>query len=242
MRPVRPNASAPPVATLSCLGSSFTLMHTDTSKGQEQLSLADANSLAERFVLPVVSRDELSVAEAAAIRKREAKQAAADRAAEKQAAVHAATMAWWEQQANLAAELGISYENWQRVVTLLAKPPPTLHAGHLVMNSVAISRPIVIDAAIERAIAEPLHASVQGDSDRDSSDKSDDGDSSDEEETWDVREIHGVKGKGKTLKYHVEWEGFEKEDDWTWEPAACLENNIVLTESGSPRARASEIR
>ena len=42
-----------------------------------------------------------------------------------------------------------------------------------------------------------------------------------------MKAIHGMKGKGKTRMYHVEWEDC---DEWTWEPAACLENNIVLSE------------
>ena len=46
-----------------------------------------------------------------------------------------------------------------------------------------------------------------------------------EEETYDVLAIHDKKGKGKTLKYLVEWEGWEEK---TWEPAALLTNNIVL--------------
>ena len=35
------------------------------------------------------------------------------------------------------------------------------------------------------------------------------------------------KGKGKTLKYLVKWEGYREE---TWEPKAFLANNEVLAE------------
>ena len=41
------------------------------------------------------------------------------------------------------------------------KPPPKLVGGLLVMNSVAIGRAIVVDAAIEKAIGEPLRESVR---------------------------------------------------------------------------------
>ena len=41
------------------------------------------------------------------------------------------------------------------------KPPPKLEGSLLVMNSVAIGRAIVVDAAIEAAIAEPLRESVR---------------------------------------------------------------------------------
>lgn len=49
----------------------------------------------------------------------------------------------------LAAELGISFEDWQRIVKLLMKPPPKRVGGQVVLNSVAIGRAIVVDAAIE---------------------------------------------------------------------------------------------
>ena len=45
------------------------------------------------------------------------------------------------------------------------------------------------------------------------------------EETCEGEAIHGKKGKGKSLKYLVEWVGWEEK---TWEPAALLTNNIVL--------------
>ena len=38
--------------------------------------------------------------------------------------------------------------------------------------------------------------------------------------------IHGKRGKGKALEYDVEWVGYAER---TWEPAALLANNSVLT-------------
>ena len=58
------------------------------------------------------------------------------------------------------------------------------------------------------------------------SDGEESGESEEEDEgLFDVEAIHGKKGKGKSLKYLVEWVGWEEK---TWEPAALLTNNIVL--------------
>ena len=35
---------------------------------------------------------------------------------------------------------------------------------------------------------------------------------------WEVRAIHGQRGKGKSLQHHVEWETGER----TWEPPCCF--------------------
>ena len=164
-----PKANA--VATLTCLaGGSFLLVHTaDPAKGHEQLSANDAHEqLSHRFALPAVSKEELTAQEAAAVRKREARQVALDREMAKRAAIEAATHAWWRQQAELAAELGITFNDWQRIATLLSKPPPMRVGGNIVLNSVAIGRAIVIDAALEHAVAAPLHESVRAAAERSS--------------------------------------------------------------------------
>jgi len=46
-------------------------------------------------------------------------------------------------------------------------------------------------------------------------------------ETYDVKCIHAQRGKGKSLRYHVEWEGWF---EWTWEPAAYLRGTIALVQ------------
>jgi len=56
--------------------------------------------------------------------------------------------------------------DWMRISTLLSKPPPFLHGGQLVMNSVAAGRAVVIDAAIENAMAAPLHESLRAATER----------------------------------------------------------------------------
>jgi hypothetical protein len=121
-------------ATLTHLGDTFLLIHVG-EKRQQELSLEEAIALlSERFELPAVSRDELSEKQAEALRKREARQAAMDREVAKQAAIDAARREWWGQQAELAAELGITWENWQRIAQLLSKPcsqlNPTTHIAH----------------------------------------------------------------------------------------------------------------
>jgi len=50
-------------------------------------------------------------------------------------------------------------EDWKRIVALLMKPPPVRIGADIVMNSVATGRAIVIDAAVEDALAAPLHES-----------------------------------------------------------------------------------
>ena len=47
----------------------------------------------------------------------------------------------------------------------------------------------------------------------------------DEEVEYEVAEILDTKGKGKNLKYHVRWVGY---DITTWEPADLLKNSPVL--------------
>lgn len=66
----------------------------------------------------------------------------------------------YREQSSLANELGIGYKDWQRITTLLSKPPPKLIGGHLVMNSVLLEQAIVIDTVVERSMSEPLRESV----------------------------------------------------------------------------------
>ena len=134
------------------------------------------------------------------------KASAADREAAKDAAIDAATLAWWKQQAALAAELSITFDDWQRIVKLLSNPPP--------MRAKAVAK---------------KKKDAEDSSDEDSSDGEDDDDESDceGEDAFEVKAIHGKKGKGKTLQYLVEWEGYTER---TWEPAAYLDNNVVLAE------------
>ena len=154
-------------ASLIAQGETYLLIHGDPTLAHETLSIADADTrLAVRFDVPAASRAELSVPEAEAVRKREAREAAAARDAEKRAAVEAATEQWHVQQAELAGELGITFDDWQRIVALLSKPPPVRVAGKIVMNSVAIGRAVVIDAAVEAALAAPLRESVRNAAER----------------------------------------------------------------------------
>ena len=48
-----------------------------------------------------------------------------------------------------------------------------------------------------------------------------------EEIEYEVAEILDTKGKGKNLKYHVRWVGY---DIATWEPADLLKNSPVLVQ------------
>ena len=92
---------------------------------------------------------------------KEAKIAAAKRKAEMEAAIKQATLEWQWQQAELAAELGISFEKWQRIVKLLSAPSAKHVSKWLVMNSVAVGEAVVINAAVHGALTEPLRESVR---------------------------------------------------------------------------------
>lgn len=155
-------------ATLICTsGGCYLLVPTDTSQPQETFSLEAAEAvLATRYALPAASREELSADGAAAIRARESRERVAEREAAKKAAVHAATEEWHREQALLACELGLTFDQWQRIVNLLSKPPPKLVAGCLVTNSVAIGRAIVLDEAVKEAVSAPLHQSVKAAAER----------------------------------------------------------------------------
>ena len=85
--------------------------------------------------MPKLSKAELSVSDAVAVRKREAREAKAVREQVQRAAVDAATHEWWRQQAELAAELGIKFDDWQRITSLLSKPPPMRVGNQIVMNT-----------------------------------------------------------------------------------------------------------
>ena len=128
----------------------------------ETLTLAECEAkLAPRFALPACGKDELSSAEKHARRLKEAKIAAAKRKADMEAAVKQATLEWEWEQADLAAELGIKFEDWQRIVKLLSAPPAKHVSKWLVMNSVAVGEAVVINAAVHGALTEPLRESVR---------------------------------------------------------------------------------
>ena len=66
----------------------------------------------------------------------------------------------------------------------------------------------------------------EDDEESDDEEEEEDSAEDEDEETWEVKAIHGKRGSGKKLQYDVEWETGER----TWEPTACLTNNIVLEE------------
>ena len=117
--------------------------------------------LAPRFALPACGKEDLSSAEKYARRVKEAKIAAAKRKAEMEAAIKQATLEWQWQQAELAAELGISCTDWRRIVQLLSSPPAKQINQYLVMNSVAVGEAVVIGSAVHAALSEPLKESVR---------------------------------------------------------------------------------
>ncbi|KAL1525321.1 hypothetical protein AB1Y20_020182 [Prymnesium parvum] len=142
-------------------GCTYLVVHS-SSGAQEEVLLDEADQkLTGRFMLPAASKAELASADAAAVRAREAREALASREKVKKAAVEAATLRWYQEQAALGLELGISYVDWLRIVKLLTNAPPCLEGGHIVMNSVAAGRAMIVDAAIERALGEPLRESVR---------------------------------------------------------------------------------
>ena len=107
-----------------------------------------------------MSRAELSESQARIVRQREARHAAATRKEMQNAAVDAAIQVWYQEQFELAWELGIEFEDWQRIVTLLTKNVQR-SGNFILLNSVAAGRTVVIDAAVEEAVAAPLRASVK---------------------------------------------------------------------------------
>ena len=126
------------------------------------LTLGECDSqLAPRYALPTCGTEDLSAEEKHARRVKEAKLAAAMRRAEMEAAVRQATLEWQWQQAELAAELGISYEAWMRITKLLSAPPAKQVSKWHVMNSVAVGEAVVISAAVHGALTEPLRESVR---------------------------------------------------------------------------------
>ena len=50
-----------------------------------------------------------------------------------------------------------------------------------------------------------------------------------EEEEYVVERIIRSKGKGKKKLYYVKWEGYDKEEDNTWEPADNLHHELVAS-------------
>ena len=61
-------------------------------------------------------------------------------------------------------------------------------------------------------------------------DEEDEDEDEDEEPTFIVERIVGQRTKNRKVEYQVEWEGEEWKGQYTWEPAANLENNMVLKE------------
>merc|ERR1712070_662756 len=94
-----------------------------------------------------------------ALRAKEARQAAAEREAEKEAALQQATLAWQKEQAELAAELGISLADWRRIYSLLSAPPAKRINSHLVLCGAAMGRAMVVHTALQEIVAEPLRES-----------------------------------------------------------------------------------
>ena len=138
----------------------FMVLGADGSTRTLTLDQCDSE-LAPRFALPACGKEDLSAAEKHARRVKEAKLAAAKRKAEMEAAVRQATLEWQWQQAELAAELGISHEAWMRITKLLSAPPAKQVSKWLVMNSVAVGEAVVISAAVHGALTEPLRDSVR---------------------------------------------------------------------------------
>ena len=83
-----------------------------------------------------------------------------------EAAVKAATLEWQWEQVELAVELGISCFDWKRIVKLLSAPPAKQINQHLVLNSVAVGEAVVIHAAVQAALSEPLRDSVRNAAER----------------------------------------------------------------------------
>ena len=124
--------------------------------------MAKANEkLAPLFTLPPVSKAELSAEQAAAVRAREARLAAAEREAADRAAERAGMLTWHKKQAELAAELEISFTDWQRIVALLKDHPPVHIGDRLVSCSVLIGKALVVRAAVRDAFTEPVRESVR---------------------------------------------------------------------------------
>jgi len=63
----------------------------------------------------------------------------------------------------------------------------------------------------------------------DESEFQDSGPDESEDENFKASKIIDVKGKGKSVQYLVEWEGFPKEDN-TWEPAANILDKALIAE------------
>ena len=147
-------------ATLIARDKGYMLVHTDGTQPPETLTLQEANEkLAKRYLLPVASTAELSEPEARAVRRREVRQAAATRKEMQDAAVDAAIDQWYHEQFELAWELGIEFHDWQRIVTLLTKNVQR-SGKYILLNSVAAGRTVVIDAAVEEAVAAAAPAGI----------------------------------------------------------------------------------
>ena len=108
----------------------------------------------------------MSSTDASALRAREARHAALAREEAMRAAVDAGMLAWYKEQATLAAELGIDYKDWERITRLMMQPPPQHVGRYKVLNSVAMGRGIAIDAAVEQAVREPLQQAMEAAAER----------------------------------------------------------------------------
>jgi hypothetical protein len=154
-------------ATLIAQATGYLLIPTDQALPQEAIALEEADArLASRFVMPAATRAELSSEDASALRAREARHAALAREEAMRAAVDAGMLAWYKEQATLAAELGIDYKDWERITRLMMQPPPQHVGRYKVLNSVAIGRGIAIDAAVEQAVREPLQQAMEAAAER----------------------------------------------------------------------------
>ena len=90
------DTAAKPASLMATEGKTYLLVHCeDAGRTQEIVTLDEADEvLAKRFDLPAAPKGELSFSDAAALRAREKRQAAAERDEAKRAAVEAATLDW----------------------------------------------------------------------------------------------------------------------------------------------------
>ena len=47
-------------------------------------------------------------------------------------------------------------------------------------------------------------------------------------ETYVVKSIKGKKTENRKIKYLIQWKGYPKEADWTWEPKTELVKNKMI--------------
>ncbi|KAL3893747.1 MAG: hypothetical protein SGPRY_014017 [Prymnesium sp.] len=146
----------------SCL-----LVHADGAVEELLIeSNETATKLAATYQLPQPSKAELIVEAAVAMRKRQARHAAALCEEEAREGIEAATKVWFKKQAEMADSLGLSLQQWKGISDLLLTPPPMRVGKKLIMSSIAIGRSMVLDASVEAAVAAPLRESVKAAAER----------------------------------------------------------------------------